>query len=98
MKLRHAVLAASLAALAAAAPAQAADPGLNGRIAFTDYATNDHLLSVNPDGSGLGPLVPPSGSASDNQPSWSPDGKLIAFQRQNGPSMQIWVANADGSG
>ncbi len=35
-----------------------------------------------------------SGVVDDRSPCWSPDGKLIAFQRD----WQVWVMNADGSG
>jgi Tol biopolymer transport system component len=46
---------------------------------------------MNPDGSGKRALLEPG----DGSFSWSPDGRMIAFRRQNG---QVYVVNADGSG
>ena len=34
----------------------------------------------------------------DIQPTWSPDGKRIAFARLVGGHLQLYVMNADGSG
>ena len=41
--------------------------------------------------------VSSGGSAYDSQPAWSPNGQQIAFTRDDGHSIHIWVANADGS-
>lgn len=49
------------------------------------------------DGSGQTRLTSPS-TGEDVVPKFSPDGKKIAFERQDGSSRQIWIMNADGSG
>ena len=46
---------------------------------------------MNPDGSGKRALL----ELGDGSFSWSPDGRMIAFRRQDG---QVYVMNADGSG
>jgi WD40 repeat protein len=38
-----------------------------------------------------------SGPDYDSEPAWSPDGRSIAFTRDDGHSMHIWVIRADGS-
>lgn len=38
-----------------------------------------------------------SGPHYDSEPSWSPDGKQIAFTRDTGQVIDIWIVNADGS-
>jgi Tol biopolymer transport system component len=54
---------------------------------------------MNADGSGQRRLT--SGAARDLAPSWSPDGRTIAFDRRvgrgSGVSYEIYVMNADGS-
>ena len=56
---------------------------------------SEHLVTVNPDGSGATPIVE---NGSNFAPSWSPDGSMIAFQRRGVNSYDINVVNADGSG
>jgi TolB protein len=38
------------------------------------------------------------GEGSDGWPTWSPDGKRIAFHSDRGDNMDIWIVNVDGSG
>jgi hypothetical protein len=74
--------------------ARAASPGLNGKIVFVSGKGSDAaLFTINPDGSGLTRLFPADG-VPDTEPTWSPDGRHIAWIR-NGA---VWVADADGLG
>ncbi len=77
------IAAAALVAVAAA-PAHAAFPGENGRIAFVNTGG---ISTMNPDGSGVAAVTTGSG------PMWSPDGTRIGFVRSNAG----WFVNADGS-
>jgi TolB protein len=78
--------------------AQAAFPGLNGRIAFDRSASSaEQITSINPDGSGQADL---SGNMAFNDGTavYSADGRTIAFTRSASGPQAIWVMNADGSG
>jgi Tol biopolymer transport system component len=81
-----------LAALALAAPAQAA----NSRIAFI---RDDNVYTMKPDGSAVRQLTSRPADTGAAFDAWSPDGRQIAFDRfpPDAPA-QIWVMNADGSG
>lgn len=72
---------ASLAAVALwfAAPAGAAFPGANGKIAFTD--SNGRIAVINPDGTGFSE----PGEILGARPVWSSDGRKLAFQSDVGP-------------
>jgi Tol biopolymer transport system component len=100
--LRALAVAASLAAASlviGAGPATAAGPPATGRIAFSDFVTNQ-IYAVNPDGTGLAQLThEPTGIAA-RWPGWSPDGSRVLFVRfnlSNGMG-RIWIMNADGTG
>lgn len=80
--------------LGVSAPAQAAFPGSNGKIAFE---RGDHLYTMRPDGSDVTQLT--RGSSIDQQPAWSPDGRQILFCRQvHTGFLHIYVMKADGTG
>jgi TolB protein len=81
-------------ALVLPAPANAAFPGQNGKLAFYRYVSPDwDVYVVNPDGTGETNLTS-SQTGDQTTPSWSPDGSKIAYGRGGA----IWIMNADGSG
>jgi Tol biopolymer transport system component len=67
---------------------------LSGRIVFSG-ATED-VYVAEADGSGLRRLT--TNRAWDFDPSWSPDGKRIAFRSERDGNPEVYVMNADGSG
>jgi Tol biopolymer transport system component len=83
----------------AVAPAQAAFPGANGKIAFmtTRDAGDYEIYSMNPDGSSPTRLT--SVADFDWNPAWSPDGTKIAWMaRRTGTGFgDVWKMNADGT-
>ena len=96
-----------LASLALAAPAHAAFPGANGKIAFSKCCVNTggDIWTANPDGTGAVDVSNDNNSdTGDSDPAWSPDGTRIAFMRQHADSggntfaRNIWVMNANGTG
>jgi Tol biopolymer transport system component len=78
--------------------AQAAFPGINGKIAFdTDRdAGNIDVYMMQADGSGPTRLT--TDPSFDADPAWSPDGTRIAFRSDRDGNPEIYVMNADGSG
>jgi Tol biopolymer transport system component len=73
-------------------------PTLAGRIAFESDVGNGNLeiYVMNANGSRRTRLT--NNSASDYNPSWSPDGQHIAFVSDRNGNYEIYVMNADGSG
>jgi hypothetical protein len=72
---------------------------VSSRIAFVRYIPAlqaGEIYTTNADGSGLTPLT--HGAPGFGQPSWSPDGRSIAFVASPYSSSAIEVANADGTG
>src|SRR3989338_106820 len=67
------------------------------KIAFvrTDLFGNDDIYIMNPDGSEQTNLTKSPGR--DYAPSWSPDGRNIAFVSRRNGNNQIYVMNPDGS-
>ena len=57
---------------------------------------NWDIYIINIDGSGLQRLT--NDPANDGLPTWSPDGRSIAFVSDRGGAWAIWVMNADGTG
>jgi len=85
------------------AAAMATTPGGNGQIAFrrwlNDETSRSALYTINADGTGVRRIVPRLRRAHDDQPDWSPDGRLLAFSRfpDDGPAW-INVVKGDGTG
>jgi hypothetical protein len=91
------ILVATVALLFAAAPAQAAFPGTNGKIAYYFHNSGGgptELKTINPDGSGDTTLIPSVPDAAPDAVAWSPDGRRIAFAW----SFRLEVIDQDGSG
>lgn len=92
-----ALLAAVVAPVAAAGPAQAAFPGANGKVYYVANPNgDDEVYSMNADGTGSVQLT--SNSAADGSAVASADGTKLAFisDRTGGP--QLWTMNTDGTG
>jgi Tol biopolymer transport system component len=86
------IVLALAASLRPAAPAAAAFPGVNGKIAFTSYRTGGgDIYVMNADGSSQTRLMTDSGL--DQGAAWSPDGRTIAFSR----NLAVYLMNADGT-
>ena len=67
-----------------------------GVIAFSSNDGNSsNIWSVSPDGSRLVQLT---ASSSNHSPTWSADGRKVAFVSDRNGTNDIWVMNADGSG
>lgn len=108
MRVRRRLLSESLltavvasSALLVAAPASAAFPGDNGRIAYVTTA-GDHKVIFTVDGTGRDPqlLIDLGGGRDAINPAWSWDGVKVAFagQTSQGGPLAIFVASAGGTG
>jgi Tol biopolymer transport system component len=73
--------------VAVSAAAHAASPGTNGRIAFEMRGV---IYSIQPSGAGVQTLTT---GPDDHAPRWSPDGKMIAFERAG----DLWMMRANGT-
>jgi hypothetical protein len=60
------------------APAHAAFPGANGKIAFDEFGGSGCIYSINPDGTGRTPATP-CGVPAERFPQWAPDGRKLAY-------------------
>jgi dipeptidyl aminopeptidase/acylaminoacyl peptidase len=81
-----------LGLLLAAAPAQATWPGGDGAVAFV---RGPHIWVQLP--SGKQRQLTAEAEGADSEPTYSPDGRTIAFVRYQGPDSDIWVMNSDGT-
>ncbi len=62
------------------------------------FVSNDDIYSMNGSGKAQRPLTRTLDPILDQDPTWSLDGTRIAFaSRRGGPSLDIWVMNADGT-
>src|SRR5689334_10180413 len=98
--MRHARWLVAIAAttmLIQPATAHAAFPGTNGLIAWTRIFLQKptELWVMNPDGSNKHGLL--QNDLSEADPAWSADGQRIAYEAW-GSDVDVWVANADGTG
>src|SRR5262249_31683732 len=66
---------------------------LSGRIAFDNI---QDVWSINADGTDL--EQPTHSPWREFDPSWSPDGRFIAYRAEPHDHPELWVMNADGSG
>lgn len=88
-----------LAVVTLPASAHATFPGANGKIAFVrggDMLSGGDIWTMDPDGTNQVNLT--NSPATDESPSWSPDGNQIAFTSDRSGAKQIWVMRADGTG
>ena len=90
-------LAAGLLALGVLTrPAEAAFPGLNGRILFTSERTGDvEIYATDRDGTLQSNLT--NDPRYDIDPAISPDGKKVVFRRSNSGDDDIYIMDSDGS-
>src|SRR5215208_2915510 len=91
------VLASAVVLVMPVKRAEAAFPGVNGKIAFTRYlGNNSEIYVMNADGSNQTNLT--NNLAVDGDAAISPDGKKIAFRRtEPDGDREIYVMNANGS-
>ncbi|CAM5643214.1 Tol-Pal system protein TolB [Streptomyces avidinii] len=86
---------AAALSLATAPAAQAAFPGLNGKVFYTAYVgSNQQIFSMNADGTGVTQLTfaDNNGDAVANA-----DGTKLAFLTNRSGSYQVWVMDSDGT-
>lgn len=86
------LLSCLLGFLLLAAPAQATWPGRDGAVAFV---RNTHIWVQLPSGE---QRQLTSGPGADAEPTYSRDGRKIAFVHYDNHSSDVWVMNSDGSG
>src|SRR5215203_6002755 len=87
------LMACAVALLAVSEKAEATFPGKNGRIA---YWSNFVIYTINPNGSAKTKVT--NTSRDDEESSYSPDGKSIAYTHRDGDDTEIWTSNTNGTG
>ena len=75
-------------------PGDAGGPRRQGLGGFFPTDVGYHIWVINPDGSGQQELT----HGDDDDPSWSPDGRQIAFTRLDAAGWRIWVMSNTGAG
>ena len=88
--------------LTLAAPAHAAFPGENGKIAFSTNRTNPQnyarfIYTINPDGTTPTRISPPN-TSQHLSPTWSADGRLLALTTDTNGVATVARMNPDGTG
>jgi TolB protein len=72
----------------------------NGETCFHECSVSGEIYVARPDGTGLLRLT--TSEADDHSPTWSPDGRWIAFvsdrSNRDEHENEIWVVGADGEG
>lgn len=68
------------------------------KVAFSSGWGSHNILTANADGSGGLTVVTDEGAGSATDPDYSPDGQKIAFESDWLNQLDVYVANADGSG
>jgi Tol biopolymer transport system component len=68
----------------------------NQRLVFSSGIGQEDLFLSDADGSKMRQLT--NDAALDRRPTWSPDGRQIAFESTREGPYQIWIMNGDGSG
>jgi TolB protein len=93
-------LCVSAAALAAAAPAHATFPGVNGRIALVgDLLGGSQVLTMDAAGRDLRRVTDLAPDEAAHLPDWSPDGRRLAYCGADGTGeAELYVVEADGTG
>jgi dipeptidyl aminopeptidase/acylaminoacyl peptidase len=93
------LVACAAALLALSEEAEATFPGKNGRIAYSGFGggTDTGIYTINPGGSGKTRIPAPRVSG-EAEPSYSPDGKRIAYASYEGPDTEIYTISVEGEG